>query len=76
MGQVLAYGAVIRSGLFVRSSSDQQKLILTSLLSCSKKKSYLPFASSSFIRDLIINVSAILFLYSSHFNLDKVSLLH
>lgn len=57
MGKVLAYGAAIRGGLFSRSSSDDQKLILTSLLKCGHKKMYIPFASSSFIRDLLIIVS-------------------
>ena len=57
MGQVLAYGAALRGGLFDRSSNDQQKHIVRTLLNCGRKKSYLPFASSSFILYLINNVS-------------------
>lgn len=57
IGQVLAYGAAIRGGLFARSSAEQQKDMITTLMHCSKKKSYLPFASSSFLYDLVLNVS-------------------
>lgn len=57
MGQVLAYGAAIRGGLFASSSEDHQKHIVTTLINCGRKKSYLPFASSSFMLYLINNVS-------------------
>lgn len=53
MGMALAYGAAIRGGLFARSSTEQQKQIISTLFKCGKKKSYIPFASSSFLLDLI-----------------------
>lgn len=56
LGKVLACGAAIRGGLFLRSSVDNQKEILTTLLTCASKRSYLPYASAPFLHDLMTNV--------------------
>ncbi|KAK3907265.1 Myb-binding protein 1A [Frankliniella fusca] len=53
MGVVLAYGAAIRGGLFARSSVEQQKQIISTLFKCGKKKSYIPYVSSTFVLNLI-----------------------
>ncbi|XP_034231302.1 myb-binding protein 1A [Thrips palmi] len=56
LGQVLAYGAAVRGGLFLRSSEEKQKEIVTTLFSSASKRSYLSYASAPFLHDLMVNV--------------------
>ncbi|KAG8225834.1 hypothetical protein J437_LFUL004763 [Ladona fulva] len=61
MGQVLVYGAIIRSGLFVEAVKDDQTEILNDLLSAGKKRTYITLVAYSFIIQLVKEVNRKLF---------------
>ncbi|KAF4530902.1 hypothetical protein B566_EDAN017817 [Ephemera danica] len=52
-GRVLAFGAVIRSRIFMKSTTEQQKYILNQMVEASEQKSYLPQLLSSFVIPLL-----------------------
>lgn len=60
MGQILAYGALIESGLLVKIGTvNDQQAVVSQLLELSKKRSYLPHLVDSFLDKFIASVSLI-----------------
>lgn len=57
VGQVLTYGASIRSGLFMKAPTELQQEILKLLLERAKEKSYLPLLVYTFIFEYMDKVS-------------------
>nr|XP_022905735.1 myb-binding protein 1A [Onthophagus taurus] len=55
-GQILLYGAIIRTGLFDKGSNEEKKVILQNLVSAGKKRSYLFLLAATFINQLCNNV--------------------
>lgn len=54
MGQILAYGALIESGLLVKTgTAEEQRTVVKQLLDLSKKRSYLPHLVDTFLDKLI-----------------------
>lgn len=60
-GRVLAFGAVIRSRIFMKLTTEQQKYILSQMVEASEQKSYLPQLLSSFVIPLLIPYNKRLF---------------
>jgi len=56
IARTLAWGVLMRSGLLLQASDEQQQAVFADLLTCSKKKSYLPLAAYSFLIDVIPKV--------------------
>lgn len=59
LGQILVCGTVLRSGLMLRCSNDEQKEVVDMLLAASKKKSYLSTVAHLILLDFVNNVSSI-----------------
>ncbi|XP_046395581.1 myb-binding protein 1A [Ischnura elegans] len=53
MGQVLVYGAIIKSGRFIEASEEEQSEILTGLVTAGSKRSYLTLVANNFLSHLI-----------------------
>jgi DNA polymerase phi len=53
-GRVLACGAILRSGRFIKANTAEQKYIINQIFEASKQKSYLPQLLPSFINQLLV----------------------
>ncbi|XP_044764201.1 rDNA transcriptional regulator pol5 [Coccinella septempunctata] len=57
MGHILVCTAIIRSGLYMKSSDEDQKKVLDCILNAGKERSYLLYPAYELILDLVENVS-------------------
>ncbi|XP_063833184.1 myb-binding protein 1A-like protein [Ostrinia nubilalis] len=57
LGQILVCGAIFRSGLMMSTSEDEQKEVITLLLTASQKKSYLGTIAYLMLLDFVKNLS-------------------
>lgn len=58
MGQVLACGAIIKSNLFIKGTTEEKGKVVEILLSAGGKRTYLSLPAVTFINQLIETVSA------------------
>nr|CAD7428721.1 unnamed protein product [Timema monikensis] len=57
-GQILVYGALIRSGQFVsKATVEEQHEVLTNLLIAGQQRSYLPIAAYAFLEELLLQMN-------------------
>ena len=62
LGQILVCGAVFRSRLFLKCSSEEQAQVIQLLVTAGKKKSYLSTVAYLILLDFINSVSDIILL--------------
>ncbi|XP_015606625.1 DNA polymerase V [Cephus cinctus] len=61
MGRILACGALIRSKVLIKLTSDEQLKVLECLIKAGNQRSYLSFVSVSFILDFAIQLDEVAF---------------
>lgn len=61
LGQILVCGTVLRSGLMLRCSEDEQKEVVDMLLAASKKKSYLNTVAYLILLDFVNRVGVVIY---------------